>query len=141
MTPFRAQAAGVVGLLVLLLIAFYFATSYVAIPWRVQGPSMEPALASGERVWIDLWSYRHRSPRVGEIVLFVGPPPSEARLIKRVAAPLPFPDDRPQPGNWGPADRRAGAGIRVLGDNREESFDSRHFGPVPRSRILGRVVK
>ncbi len=29
----------------------------------------------------------------------------------------------------------------VLGDNRAESKDSRHFGPIPRENILGRVIK
>ena len=28
----------------------------------------------------------------------------------------------------------------VLGDNREDSMDSRHFGPIPESNILGKVI-
>ena len=28
----------------------------------------------------------------------------------------------------------------VMGDNRDESFDSRHFGAVPRNHIVGRAL-
>ncbi len=30
--------------------------------------------------------------------------------------------------------------IYLLGDNKKESTDSRHFGPVDRSQILGKVI-
>lgn len=30
--------------------------------------------------------------------------------------------------------------LYVLGDNREDSMDSRHFGPIPESDVLGKVV-
>ena len=110
-------------------------THWVAIPWMVVGPSMEPALEHGDLVLIDRWSYRARVPRPGEIALLDGP--GGLPLVKRVVrGPLPRKErigdlvDPTRPGEplfW------------VEGDNRDLSADSRQFGPVPRGRFRGRV--
>jgi len=115
----------------------------------VEGPSMQPTLADGERVLV-----RRAGPaavRRGQIVLIekpgdggwrAGPPrwPGDQRewLIKRVAA---VPGDRRPPvipgataGSPVPAGQLA-----VLGDNPSRSLDSRQFGYVPADRILGIV--
>ena len=108
-----------------------------ARPWIVLGPSMEPTLQAGDRVIVDLLTYRRRSPRVGEIVLLAGP--ADLPLVKRVVrgplsgrsrgiGPLLDPTRPHEPAFW------------VEGDNRVLSLDSRRFGAVPRSRILGRVA-
>jgi len=93
--------------------------------WVVAGPSMEPTLAPGDRVCIDVWTYGRRAPRVGEIVLVTAP--DGLPLVKRVAAPPP--EARVPPGS-----------LWVVGDNRAASRDSRRFGPLPRSSVRGRVV-
>jgi nickel-type superoxide dismutase maturation protease len=99
----------------------FLGTAYLARPWVISGSSMEPELAPGDRVIVDLWSYRHRAPRVGEVALVLGPSPSDPPLVKRVAA-------TPAGELW------------LLGDNEAESLDSRAFGSVPRRRARGRVV-
>jgi signal peptidase I len=111
-------------------------TRWVAIPWRVLGPSMTPTLGHGDLVVIDLWTYRRRGPRVGEVALFAGP--RDVPLVKRVLrGPLPVkervgdlvdPTHPHEPLYW------------VEGDHREISADSRHFGPVPAGRFRGRVI-
>jgi len=111
-------------LLALLSGAIWLATEELALPWVVVGDSMEPTLSDGDRLLVDLWSFRHRTPRAGEIVLFSGPEPGERPLLKRVAFAPP----------------ESEGGLWLLGDNRARSADSRNFGPVPVGRIRGRVV-
>ena len=118
-------------MLALLLAGFELITELTVMPWVVAGRSMEPALSAGDRVLVDRWTYRHRPPRVGEVVLVLGS--SDVPLVKRVAAP---------PGSQGaaPLGARSQPALWVVGDNRSDSVDSRHFGPLPRERFGGRVV-
>jgi len=107
---------------------------WIAVPWTVEGASMEPTLKDGERVLVDLWSLRRRPPRTGEIVLFAGP--ADEPLVKRVAA---APRDGAPPPLLG-TDSPLEPSYFVVGDNAGESSDSRAFGAVPRHRIRGRVA-
>jgi signal peptidase I len=114
-------------LLALLWVAIYLATECLARPWTIQGNSMEPALWPGDRVLVDLWTYRHRQPRPGEVIVFAQLGAGGAALVKRVALP--------------PGARRSDPGlVWVLGDNAAVSSDSRVFGEVPCHRVIGRVV-
>jgi signal peptidase I len=128
-------------LLILLAAGILLATRFLAVPWVVLGDSMEPSLSRGDRVIVDVWTYRHRAPRPGEIALFRGPLPDEPILIKRVVtnppgeAPAPRPELWPEQGD--PFSHRV---VWVRGDNEPKSVDSRLFGPVPADRLRGRVV-
>jgi len=106
----------------LLLAGLWLAGGWLVVPWVVAGRSMEPALLHGDRVLVDLWTYRHRPPRIGELVLFEGP---EGEIMVKRLAPSP---------------PHAGPGYWLLGDNSGSSRDSRRFGPVPAGRLRGRVV-
>ena len=111
-------------------------TKFVAIPWTVLGSSMEPALHPGDRVIVDLRTYRHRAPEPGEVALLLGP--DGTPLVKRIAL-APGPSEAPAPFVLEPEDRSS-IRLWVLGDNPGESSDSRLFGPVPAGRFRGRVV-
>jgi nickel-type superoxide dismutase maturation protease len=107
--------------LAIFLAAILLATRFVAVPWVVAGPSMEPTLEPGDHVVVDLWTYRRRDPREGEIALLDSP--WGGPIVKRVARRLP-----------------SGERYRVLGDNPANSTDSRMFGTVERGRFRGRIV-
>jgi signal peptidase I len=122
----------------------------------VYGQSMEPNLSERQRLIIDKLSYRLHPPRRNDIVVLDMPDMSEM-LVKRVIGlpgetieiqngvvyvngtplPEPFPHDlgfeNRGPVTLGPLN------YYVMGDNRDNSNDSRSFGPVKRESILGRV--
>lgn len=90
--------------------------------FRVTGHSMAPTFAPGDLLLVDPRVYRRSGPRAGDVVVSRHPYRTDVRLVKRVSS-LP------------------GDGLCLLeGDNPEESTDSRIFGPVPNSLLLGRVA-
>jgi nickel-type superoxide dismutase maturation protease len=79
---------------------------------------MEPALREGD--WLLVLPSRRR-PRRGEIVLVRDPRERERLLLKRVADV-------------------SGDRCTVVGDHDGHSTDSRAFGPVPLSDVIGRAA-
>ncbi len=120
-----------------------------------------------DRVLVDRLTYRFRSPHRGEIVAFHTPAAARTRcsgaggvFIKRIIG-LPgervserggrvFVDGRPLAEPYlrpGARDSQTAAWPRIpgreyfmMGDNRTLSCDSRAWGPVPRSSIIGRAI-
>lgn len=88
---------------------------------QVTGRSMLPTLRPGDVVLVNFTAYNQVSPRPGEIVLAHHPRKAKEQIIKRVRDVL---DDET---------------YILIGDNKEESNDSREFGAVPRQLILGRI--
>ena len=90
----------------------------------VEGTSMEPAYGPGDRLLVNRLALRVRAPRAGDVVVLRDPEDGRRFLLKRIAH---APDGAaPVPGQF-----------HVLGDNAEESRDSRDFGPVARRHIVG----
>lgn len=111
----------------------------------IEGPSMLPTLDDGSRVLV-----RRIGPavRVGAVVVLetpaIGAPTAATGrwVVKRVAA---VPGDPLPPAvaaaTGAPAGSRVPPGhVAVLGDNPDESIDSRHYGPVALTRVLGVAV-
>ena len=83
----------------------------------ITGRSMLPTLRNGDRVLV----LAARRLRVGDLVAIRDPRRPERTIVKRVTAADSL---------W----------VTVAGDNAGGSTDSRHFGPVPRSLVRGRVI-
>jgi signal peptidase I len=119
---------------VLLLGASAFAAARALHRFVVDGQSMLPTFAPGDRVLVNPLAYILRRPRKGDAVV-VRQPGAEGRLdIKRIAA---------GPGEEvaiGGETRRLGPDEWfLLGDNAAESTDSHTLGPVRREDIVGPV--
>jgi len=91
---------------------------------EVAGTSMAPALLPGDRlVVLRRPPVGRRWPAPGAVVAVRDPRVPTRVLVKRV----------------GSVDRGSGT-VEVLGDSADGSTDSRTFGPVPRSAVVGRAV-
>lgn len=155
------QLVEMIVLVVLVVLPIRF---FLFEPFFVLGDSMLPSYESYDYLVIEKISYRLRSPARGEVVIFRPPVNPRVYYIKRV---LGIPGDTisirdgkvfrqaegqkmAQPveepylgGNFTPGryDFQLGPSeFFVLGDNRNESYDSRRWGPVVRGSIIGRVL-
>ncbi len=122
-----------VAVLVLLAVQFVAWTEVLLRPVAVSGQSMEPTLRDGDRVLVDLWTYRQRAPRTGEVVWLVAPRPDSPYFVKRVGRTHAT-SSRSDP------DSRPGGTVWVEGDNPADSLDSRQFGELSADKIAGRVL-
>jgi signal peptidase I len=85
---------------------------------------MSPTFRPGDRLLVDLGSYRDRAPTVGEVVVLADPEARVRWLVKRISAVDPV-----------------AATVEVLGDDAEVARDSRRFGPVPLRAVVGKVYR
>jgi signal peptidase I len=153
-TPKRRRWRGVAALVAVLL-AVLVVRAEVAAPTRVSSESMAPTIAKGRVVLVDKLSWRLRGLERGQFVEFRGF--HDQPMLKRVVglggdvveirdARLYVNDERVRElyvdhsrvdGEYfGPVRVPAGQ-LFVLGDNRGRSIDSRSFGPVDESAVIG----
>jgi signal peptidase I len=131
-------------------------------PFYVKGQSMEPNFYEKDYLIIDELSYRFREPQRGEVIVFRAPVVHKDYYLKRIVG-LPgerikvgdgklvvYNDDYPQGvlveeiylDETTPGSNMITLGsdqYYVLGDNRDASYDSRRFGPINESEIVGRA--
>jgi signal peptidase I len=150
---------------VVLTLLIFFAVHFSVQPFRVNGPSMQPNLHTNNLVLVNLLAYDFGSPQRGDVIVFHPPIATDDSeyYVKRIIA---VPGDtikltatavyvdgkkltEPYIDTLGPADIENPDVVPtitlhkdqywVMGDNRDNSQDSRFFGPITRSAIIGKA--
>jgi signal peptidase I len=142
---------------------------FVISAYRVESASMEGTLLEGDYIFVNQLAYRFGDPNIGDIVVFKSPLNPTKDYIKRIVA-LPgqtvevidkvlyvdnqlaqiFPnvknsDPKILPmqlslrDNFGPIQVPSDQYF-VLGDNRDDSQDSRFWGFLPKENLKGRAL-
>lgn len=140
-----------------LAVVLFLGINAISARVRVDGFSMQPTLEDGEFVLVNKMSYRFGDVSRGDIIVFHFPLNPEEELIKRV---IGLPGDQvlvqnnlvyvngqllSEPyiaqsplyaGEWTVLDGQ----IFVLGDNRNNSNDSKDWGLLPAENVVGKAV-
>lgn len=134
-------------------------------PFYLPTSSNEPTLYPGDRIIVDL---RKKTPVKGTFIVFKSAGDPETDFVKRVIATRgelleiknkkvfvnntslkePYSvhgDTKNIPGTFSPRDnfgpiRIPDGKVFVMGDNRDNSFDSRFFGPIDETSIIGTAL-
>ncbi len=152
---------------VVLIALVYTLVNLATVRFYIEGPSMQPSFRAGQFLIVSRLHYLFGAPQRGDIVVF-DPPGDEGRtdeplLIKRL---IGLPGERVEVRDGGVyingelltesyinptgvAQSCRGQYCDIvlgdneyflMGDNRNNSRDSRAFGPVERSRIVGEAI-
>ena len=149
---------------VLALLSYLLVSHYVLQTVQVVGPSMTPTLRDADHYFLNRWIYHWHAPRRSDIVV-IKDPSDGVFVVKRIVA-MPGESVHFKNGHVyvngkelvepylsnGTSTYVGGRGSEaivmcgkdqyfVLGDNRNNSFDSRIYGPVRRQNILGAVIR
>lgn len=137
---------------------------FIAQPFIVSGASMDDTFHSGQYLIVDQVSYYFEHPARGDVVVFRYPRDPSKFFIKRVIGlpgdtisienstitivnkdnPQGFVINEPYVKSMEPAEKFTETlGEReyfVMGDNRDQSSDSRSWGVLQEERIIGRAL-
>lgn len=146
----------------LIIVAFVVAwaiKSFIIQPFFIPSGSMEPTFFDGDHVLVNKFVYRFSKPERGDVIVFKYPLDTSKDYIKRVIAVggetvevrsgdvfingkeiyEPYLKSEVVGSDYGPIKIPANK-FFVLGDNRDNSSDSRTWGLLPPKNILGRAV-
>jgi len=154
-----ALGISVIALVAMRIITSIFVTTFLFQVARVEGHAMEPTIADQDRLLVNKLTYQRRDPRRDDIVMLYYPNDPNKSFVKRVVAEegdqvrivdgkvylndillddLFVPPNYRSHDDWGPQVIPEGYYF-VMGDHRNNSSDSRHWGYVPKKYIIGRV--
>ena len=155
----------IVKFVIIALIIVIPIRTYVAQPFIVSGPSMDPTFNTGQYLIIDQVSYRFSEPKRNDVIVFKYPRDPKVFYIKRIIG-LPgetlsvdtgkvtvinsnYPEGIALDDSFIEKDHRTSETFKitlgpteyfVMGDNRAESSDSRSWGPMDKKYIVGQPL-
>jgi signal peptidase I len=156
-----------VGYIVFVALFNHIYTSVFIIPFFIQAynipvASMEPTLLIGDHIIVNKHIYKTSMPKRGDVVVFKYPENPKVEYLKRligepgdtieIAGRTVFINGKPLKENYvqyidsGSIDAHFGpvhipsGNYFVLGDNRDNSADSRYWGFLPRENLTGKPL-
>ncbi|HLL57225.1 MAG TPA: signal peptidase I [Rubrobacteraceae bacterium] len=147
----------ILTIIVAFALVFGVVQPFIVQAFRIPSESMVPTLEVKDRILANKFIYRFTEPERGDIVVFDSVESDDDTLIKRVVGlegdeirvqgGLLFVNGEPQQepylneeetfrGYYGPSIVPEGH-VFVMGDNRDNSADSRVFGPLPSDNVKG----
>jgi signal peptidase I len=167
--PKKSHRRGITEWLIVLVVAIvasFLVRTFVFQTFYIPSSSMKPTLWKGNRIMVDKLSVDFGTINIGDIVVFKAPPAVKsdcqddvADLVKRVIG-VPgdhltskgntiYVNGKPLDQKWShytPIGDTPIGSVTVpkgqyymMGDNHANSCDSRYWGTVPRSDIIGKV--
>lgn len=133
--------------------------TFLIQPFYIPSGSMEPTLGVGDKIIVNKLGSYFKRPERGQVIVFKYPLDPSQDFVKRVigmpgetieikdstvyinGSPLEeeyLPEDLVY-GDFGPVTVPENAYF-MLGDNRDNSQDSRVWGPLPEDLIIGRAI-
>lgn len=146
----------IIYIIMVLALGWIFLT-FVARGYYISSNSMAPALYPGDRVLVDRLTYRFRDPSRFDIIVFKHPL-NNYNYVKRIIGlpgetvemrkgtvyingrPLREPFIQKRGYSEFPPVKIPAEHYFVLGDNRDNSNDSRYWGFVRKDLVIGKVV-
>ena len=156
-SPARRILLEIIETIILALVLF-MAINFLTARIRVDGSSMEPNFHDGDYVIVNRMAYRLGDIQRGDVIVFPYPLEPEDDYIKRVIGlpgdrvaiyggavyvngqPLIEPYIAEQPRSDLAEFIVPESYVYVMGDNRNESSDSRSWGPLKIDEIIGRAI-